>query len=208
MRKILLMLFLSLSITVSADDDYPQGIEIPVTGLNLSNSEIREAAKATLQRFGWTFSDKSDTLITASVSGRTKMDVDFSSGQNVSFKYQEGYSEHKYFRRLRLLRKHMTITMSDCTTRGQTELDAATKVRRNLVYTLAKSNWVVVKTGDNKIVAKSTGNGRIETSVAADGSFKMKRWDEIEEEYTDPDRDRYIRKLLTTYDRQVVRCGQ
>ena len=207
MRKILLIMLLPLSFAAHASE-YPQGIDIPVAGLGLSNTEIADAAKATLKHFGWEFSSTSDTSLTASVRGRTKLDVNFAGGEKVSFKYQEEYSDHKFFRRLRLIRKHGTLHLTDCGLTPGEGVDAATSARRSLVFALAKSNWIVVSTSESKIVARSPGNGRIEAGVSGGGTVSMKRWDEIEEEYTDPDRDRYISKIYKVYEQQQARCGR
>lgn len=208
MRYLIMFCFLLLPFIIVADDDYPLGVEIPVAGLGLNNAEFTQAANATLKRYGWEYASKSDTHIAATVRGRTPLDVKYVDGKKVTITYREEYSEHKFYRRLRLLRKHVTIGLSDCRSKGYSALDVATKARRNMVNALAQSNWVIDKTDESGMVAKSVGNGRIEIQVSYDGTHTMKRWDEIEEEYTEPGSDRYIQKVNTVLNDLRARCGR
>lgn len=212
MRNLIFIMLLSAAVTVHGktgtnDNEYKSYVEFPIATLGLTKMEISQGTEDALKHYGWSAVGKTDTSIKANFRGRSPLMVDFSDDLKVTIRYKKKKkTDYKHHARLRKLEKLSLINITDCNSKSATELDAETKTRRNVVYALTKSGWKVKKLTPDKLTATSPGNGRVEVTVSSDGSFKMERWDELESEYTNPARDRYLRKIQRVYDRQVVRC--
>lgn len=209
MRKLLLIIMLSFSLSVNAEFDYDSNVEISIDTLGLTKQEISQAAEAALKHYRWSVLDKTDTSIKANYRGQTPLVVDFTGDQKVVIGFEKKKNtSYKNNARLRRLKKLSLVNLTDCSAKSARELDAETKTRRNYVYALTKAGWGIKKLTPEKMTAISPGNGRVEVTISSDGLFKLIRWDEIESEYTDPARDRYVSKVQSAYDRQLGRCSK
>lgn len=208
MRKLLIILFFSISWSLYANLGYENFSEIPITGLGLNKSDIKTAVQEGLRSYGYDQESESESSLSASYRGRYPFDVDFSSDQKITMTYRTKSVEYKLNRRLEKLKKFALTYLLDCGRTGHAGLDTNTKVKRNLAYALTRVGWTIKKLDANKMTARSPGNGRVEVTFSSDGAFKMQRWDEMENDYTNPDRDRYLHKVSRAYDRQSAICAR
>jgi len=220
MKKLLVLLFMVASFGVNAgDDDYPDKLVIPTTTLEFKPVEIKVAVKAAFSAYGWEASDETDTSIRGKLPGKrggftSTVQVDFSAPESIVIKYltEHDRENYKFYKRLLNIRAIAMVKLTDCKNpdmkKSNSEISSELALRRNLMYAFYKYKWNITSITKSKIKASLAARGRMEADISVDGAVSVRHWDEIEEEFTDPANDGYVRRIKSVLDTQQRRCAK
>lgn len=220
MKKLLVLLFLFASFGVNAAyDDYKDHVIVSAATLQFKAAEIKMAVKEAFENYGWEATSETDTSITGMLPGRrggftSTVQVSFSDTNSITIKYLTTHDnkQYKFYKRLLSIRAVMMVKLTDCKNvnmkKSNSEVSSDVALRRNLLYAFYKYNWIIKSITKSKIVGELAARGRLEADISADGTVRVRHWDEIEEEYTDPARDGYVRRIKSVLGTQQSRCAK
>ncbi len=215
MRKLLLLLFILSSFIVQADsDNYPAQVTFPTATLELKSSDIKQATLDAFYFYGWQPDGETDTSLTGNLRGlgKSKVEVNFSGVDSISIKYltEHDRSSYKFYRRLLSIKTALMVSLLDCKKANLNQKDSTASpdltVRRNLVYAFYKYNWIINSITASRVTASLPARGRMEADISEDGSVRIRRRDELEDEYTNEARDGYVRRVRSVFNNQQRRC--
>ncbi len=218
MKKIIFILFLAPSyFAFAGSDDYANQIIVSAATLDLKVSEIKVAAKNALKTYRWQVDKESDTSLTANLRGKGEfiVEVNFQSPDSITIKHlNEDYDRenYRYYKWLLNIRSKTMLNLTDCKNRefnrDLANTDQAIALRRNVVYAFYKYNWIIKSISESKVIAALPARGQLEADISPDGSVIFKRRDELENEYTDPLRDGYVKRVRSVFNNQQRRCAK
>ena len=220
MKKLLVLLCLVGSFAANAgDDDYPDQIVVSTATLEFKIPEIKKAVIEGLDAYGWQTSAETDTSVTGMLPNRrggftSTIEVSFADPDSISIKYltEHDRETYKFYKRLLNIRAKTMIQLTDCRNPGMKKSNSAISSdlaqRRNLMYAFYKYNWIITSITKSKIVGALVSRGRLEADIAESGKVSIRHWDELEEEYTNPAKDGYVRRVRTVLDTQQRRCAK
>ena len=220
MKKLLVFLFLFASFGVNAgDDDYSDRVVISTATLEFKTTEIKSAVKKAFDAYGWQTSSETDTSVTGMLPGRrggftSTVKVSFPNPDSLEIKYLTDHDRenYKFYKRLLNIRAKTMVQLTDCKNpdmkKSNSAISADLALRRNLMYAFYKYNWIITSVTKSKIIGALATRGRLEADISDNGTVRIRHWDEIEEEYTDPARDGYVRKIESVLATQQRRCAK
>ena len=213
MRKFILMLLFFSAFNADAFDQYEDNVSYSVTHLGFTNPQLMQAVKFSFSTRGWQAEDETENSVIGNLkgTGQSKVKVEVTGDTiKVSYLTRHDMASYKFYKRLLNIKSTMMVFLTDCTNKElagpANSIDKEMLTRRNLMYAFYKYNWRISELSRTRIVATLPAKGRIEVEYDASGLLKIRRWDEIAGEYTNPDRDGYVRRIKTVFKRQQSVC--
>lgn len=214
MRKLFVLIIFIISVNTYAFDEYPSKVSNSVAHLGFSNSDIIQAIKDAMGVYRWRTENVTENSIDGDLkgTGTAKVRAEI-SGDTVMIRFltQHDMQNYKYYKWLLNIQATMMVFLNDCKNnaiKNTGSADPAMLVRRNLLYAFYKYHWRLSELSDNRIVVSLPNKGRVEADYSANGLERIRRWDDIDEVYTDPDEDGYIRRIKDLFERQQGLCAR
>jgi hypothetical protein len=212
MRKLFLFLIVIISTNTYAFGEYDSQVTFSVAHLGFTTPDIMKAINVAMERYHWQTEEQTENSVVGNLngSGDAKVKAEI-SGDTVTIRFltQHDMQNYKYFKWLLNIKATMMVYLNDCKNKdlkSAATTDPAIVTRRNLVYAFYKYNWRLSELGEHRIVASLPARGRVEADYTASGLDRIRRWDEIEGDYTDPAADGYVRRIKRLFERQQALC--
>jgi len=217
MRKLLLGLFLFASFNLQAAyDEYANNVVISTATLGFSSAQLKKGVEEAFSTYGWSIVGQSETTMKGDLKGggSSVVEVNFSNPAAIKIQYltEHDSENYKFYKRLLNIRARMMVYLTDCTNKDMQQTNTTVKsdvaLRRNLMYAFYKYNWIIKSISETEITAALAARGRLEAKINESGKVSIRRWDEVEEAWTDPDRDNYVRRVSNVLNQQQMRCSK
>lgn len=217
MRKLLVLLFIFSSFIVKADsDDYPAHVTFSTATLEVKSVDIKQATQDAFESYGWQLDGETDTSLIGDLKGlgKSKIEVNLSGTDTITIKYLTEHDReiYKFYRRLLSVKAKLMLSLLDCKKTSLNQ-EASTMspdlvVRRNLVYAFYKYNWIIKSITASRVTASLPARGSMEADISGDGNVRIRHRDELEGEYTDENKDGYVRRIRSVFKNQQRRCAK
>jgi hypothetical protein len=214
MRKLLILVLFAISMTAQAFGEYDSKVSNSVAHLGFTKSDIMVAIKYAMGAYRWKTENETENSVVGNLkgTGAAKVKAEISGDTvTISFLTKHDMQNYRYYKWLLNIQATMMVYLTDCKSKDLTStssIDPATRVRRNLIFAFYKYHWRISEFTESRIVASLTNRGRIEADYSANGLDKIRRWDDIDEAYTNPDEDGYVRRIKDLFERQQSSCAR